>query len=230
MALLLSAAKSIVANDRRVRSGEWPRELLIPIRGRTFGLLGLGRIGRSTAIRAKALGCKVIATERYPDMEFVAKHQLELVELDELLACSDFLSVHCPLNEETQGMFDRQLFRKMKPGAIFINTARGPLVNENDLLDALQNGPLHAAGLDVLCEEPPPTNHPFFALDTSAKTSFGTCLLTVTCPVSSFCGMDVYNKSGIKRFLTRMLLRRHSRSQNRKLHFQITVKNWGFLT
>ena len=165
LALLFAASKSIVANDKRVRAGEWPRELLRPIRGRVMGLVGLGRIGRSTAVRAAALGAKVMAHERFPDEAFVSQHKIELVSLDELAARSDFVSVHCPLNDETREMFNRDFFSKMKPDSIFINTARGQLVDEADLLAALTEGPLYAAGLDVLSQEPPAADNPLFQLD-----------------------------------------------------------------
>ncbi len=165
LSLLFATTKSIVSNDKRVRAGEWPRGLLRPIRGGVFGLIGLGRIGRSTAVRAAALGTKVIAHESYPDSAFVAEHNIELVSLDELAARSDFVSVHCPLNDDTREMFNRDFFNKMKRDSIFINTARGQLVNEADLLSALTEGPLHAAGLDVLYQEPPAADNPLFQLD-----------------------------------------------------------------
>lgn len=165
MALMFASAKSIVRNDKRIRQGEWPRELLRPIRSSTFGVIGLGRIGRSTAVRAAALGATVIAVEQYPDDSFVVEHKIELVSLDELAARSDFVSVHCPLNDETRGMFDRGFFEKMKRSAIFINTARGQLVNEPDLHQCLTDGTIAGAALDVLAQEPPAPDNPLFQLD-----------------------------------------------------------------
>jgi phosphoglycerate dehydrogenase-like enzyme len=165
MALLLATAKSIVAHDKAVRAGHWPRGLLRPIRGKTLGIFGLGRIGRSTAVRGKALRMNVIATEKYPPEDFVREHGIELVEFDDLLARSDYLSIHCPLNEETRGLFNRDVFAKMKRGSVLINTARGLLVNEADLLEALRSGQLRAAGLDVFEQEPPSTGNPLFQLD-----------------------------------------------------------------
>lgn len=165
MALMFAFAKSIVRNDKRVRSGEWPRELLRAIRQTTFGVIGLGRIGRSTAIRAAALGAAVIAVEQYPDDAFIQQHGIELVELDELAARSDFVSVHCPLNDETRGMFDRAFFSRMKSTGVFINTARGQLVNEPDLYECLTEGVIAGAALDVLAQEPPEPSNPLFALD-----------------------------------------------------------------
>ena len=165
MALLLGATKSIVVNDRAVRQGQWPRKLLRPVRNQVMGILGLGRIGRSTAIRAAALGMRVIATESAPDESFVQQHGIELVDFPTLLATSDFLSIHCPLNAETEGLFNADVFSQMKPGSILINTARGRLVVESDLLRALQDGPLAAAALDVFEQEPPSPDNPLFRLD-----------------------------------------------------------------
>ncbi|MEQ8791538.1 MAG: phosphoglycerate dehydrogenase [Pirellulaceae bacterium] len=165
LALLLAAAKRIVPNDRATRGGEWPRTPLHPLRTRTVGIFGLGRIGRSLAVRCQALGMTVIATEQFPQQEFVAKHGIELVDFDALLARSDFLSVHCPLTDETRGLFNAAAFAKMKPDATFINTARGPLVCETDLHAALTSGRLRAAALDVFEQEPPSADNPLFQLD-----------------------------------------------------------------
>jgi D-3-phosphoglycerate dehydrogenase len=118
-------------------------------------LLGLGRIGRAVAVRALALEMIVIATEPHPDRSFVARHALELVDFDTLLARSDYLSLHCPLTSETKGIMNQACFEKMKPGSALINTARGQLVVETDLIRALESGRLRGAGLDVLEEEPP---------------------------------------------------------------------------
>ena len=163
-ALLFAVAKSVVVNDAHARAGRWPMMATEPIRGKTFGILGLGRIGRSAAIRARALGMEVIATESYPDEEFVRRHAVELVPFEALLARSDHLSIHCPLNAETEGLFDRTVFAKMKHGSVLLNTARGKLVVEADLAEALQNGHLSGAGLDVFEQEPPSPANPLFQL------------------------------------------------------------------
>ncbi len=154
LALLLGVAKNVALNDRNLRAGRWSQILTAPVRGRTAGVIGLGRIGRSTAIRFAAVGLKVIAYETFPNREFVDQHGIELVELDELLQRSDFVSVHCPLNEETRGLCNAGFFARMKPGSVLINTSRGGLVVETDLLAALQSGHLAGAGLDVFQQEP----------------------------------------------------------------------------
>jgi phosphoglycerate dehydrogenase-like enzyme len=162
LALILAVAKGVVRLDRATRAGSWPILQTEPLRGKTLGLVGLGRIGRSTAVRAAAFGMQVIATETDPDGRFVAEHGIGLVDFDTLLARSDYLSVHCPLNAETRGLFDARAFARMKPGSVFINTARGGLVVEADLLAALRSGHLRGAGLDVFEKEPTAADDPLF--------------------------------------------------------------------
>jgi len=165
MALLFAVAKHVVRNDAHTRSGRWAQGMTTPVRGMTLGLLGLGRIGRSTATRGLAMGMKVIATETCPDSEFVKKHGIELVDLDTLLARSDYLSLHCPLNDETRGMINQDVFRRMKKGSVLLNTSRGGLVKEADLIEALKSGQLGGAGLDVYEQEPAKADNPLFAFD-----------------------------------------------------------------
>jgi D-3-phosphoglycerate dehydrogenase len=165
LAMMFAAAKNVISGDRGLRAGQWDRVLTEPLRGKTFGILGLGRIGRSLSLRVKALGMKVIATEQQPQVTFVRQHEIELVPLDELLARSDYLSLHCPACPETNGIINRHTLAKMKPGSTLINTARGKLVVEADLLEALQSGHLRFACLDVFEQEPPRSDNPLFALE-----------------------------------------------------------------
>jgi len=164
LALLFGVAKGVRPNDEHARAGRWPQSETLPIRGTILGIIGLGRIGRSLASRAIAMGMKVIATELYPDTEFVARHGIDLVDLDDLLGRSDYVSVHCPLNEETRGLICAETIAKMKKGAVLINTARGGLQNEVDLIAALQSGHLYGAGLDVFEVEPVTAENPLFQL------------------------------------------------------------------
>lgn len=164
LALMFAAAKNVLAGDRSLREGKWDRVLTEPLRGKTFGILGLGRIGRSLSVRVKALGMKVIAHEVYPNETFVRQQEIELVPLDELLARSDYLSLHCPASVETCGIINRETLSKMKPGSTLINTARGRLVVEADLYEALTSGHLRCACLDVFEQEPPRADNPLFAL------------------------------------------------------------------
>lgn len=165
LALLFAVTKRIVVNDRLIRQGAWPREPLMPLRGKTLGILGLGRIGKSLATRAQALRMTVIAHEERPDTRFTETQGIELVPFNELLARSDYLSIHCPLTPTTQGLFNASVLARMKPGSVLINTARGKLVVESDLIAALESGHLAGAGLDVFEQEPPSRGHRLLQLD-----------------------------------------------------------------
>jgi D-3-phosphoglycerate dehydrogenase len=165
LALLFGVTRSIPLNDRSMRAGQWIRRMLYPVRGKTIGLVGLGRIGRSTAVRCAALGMKVIAYDVAPNASFVKEHGIEMVGFESLLQQSDFVSLHCPLSDETRGLMNAAAFAKMKPGSVFINTARGGLVVEADLLAALESGHLAGAGLDVFEREPPDPKNPLFSMD-----------------------------------------------------------------
>jgi glyoxylate reductase len=164
-ALLLAAARRIVEADKYVREGNWKTwsfDLLLgtDLGGKTIGIIGLGRIGQAMARRAVAFGMKVIYTQRNranAAAEAVAGGARH-VSLDELLRESDFISVHCPLNESTKHLLSAKEFAKMKPSCIFVNTARGPIVDEAALVSALFNGKIHAAGLDVFEREPEVTH------------------------------------------------------------------------
>jgi len=166
LALLLAVARSVVQNANDTRGGQWRRRtIFIPLRGKTLGIVGLGRIGRSVALRAKAFGTRVLACETYPDKQFVSEQGIELVDLDSLLAQSDFVTLHTPMTGTTKALINRQTLARMKPGSILINTARGGMIDEEALLDALRSGHLAGAGLDVLVTEPPPPDHPLLQLD-----------------------------------------------------------------
>ncbi len=164
-ALILACAKDLVIGHKSLLGGQWRRDLTEPIRGKTLGLLGLGRIGRSTALRGIAMRMKVIACETYPNAEFVRQNNIELVGFDELLARSDYLSLHCPHCDETHHIINEKTLAKMKKGSTLINTARGKLVDERALVAALTSGHLRSAGLDVFEQEPPAKDNPLFALE-----------------------------------------------------------------
>lgn len=170
LSLIFSLIKGTAKHDRQVRAGLWPKMPQGAVRGKTLGIFGLGRIGRTMSIRAKAMGMKVIANEAAPQAAFVAEHGIELVSFDELLARSDVFSMHAPLTPATVGIINKATIAKMKPGAYFINTARGLMVNEADLLAALQSGHLAGAGLDVFEKEPPDADNPLFKLENVVLT------------------------------------------------------------
>lgn len=165
IALLMGVARGFPELDRRVRENRWIRTPLPRVMGSTLGIVGLGRIGRATAWRGAGLGMKVIAFEPYPQMEFVEQMQIELVELDELLARSDFVSLHCPMSSENHHLIDSRTIAKMKPGSVLINTSRGGLVDERALCEGLKSGQLRGAGLDVFEVEPLPLDSPLLELE-----------------------------------------------------------------
>ena len=164
IALMLAVARRIPLHDAAVRRGEWPRGGMVQLRGKTLGLVGLGAIGRETARLAKGLGMKILAWTFHPDPAFAAGAGLEWAELDDLYARADVLSLHVRLSPETRGMVGEAAFARMKPGAILVNTARGPVVDEGALLEALASGRLGGAGLDVFEAEPLPAGHPLTKL------------------------------------------------------------------
>jgi phosphoglycerate dehydrogenase-like enzyme len=159
-ALLLGFTRHIPARHQALATGGWPRVMSWPLRGRTLGLAGLGRIGKAVAQRAIAFDLRVLAYDPKPDAAFCRELGITLVPFEQLLAEADFLSLHLPLSADTHHLINRATLSRMKPGAILINTSRGGLVCEADLLDALQSGHLGGAALDVFETEPLPADHP----------------------------------------------------------------------
>lgn len=162
--LMINLARRISAADQDTRTGGWNRQAFTgeELSGKTLGVVGLGRIGILTATRAKVFGMNIVAHDDYIDPGSVAVQALDtrLVKLDALLGEADFLSCHVPLTNGTRGMFNGELFSKMKPSAFFINTSRGEVVEEHDLALALKNGVLAGAALDVRQTEPPDPSSP----------------------------------------------------------------------
>ena len=164
--LMLAVARRIVDVDRRVRLGEWPRAQVSQMHGKTLGVIGLGAIGRQFARLGGAIGMNVITWTMHPKPELGFPH----VELDELLRRSDVVSLHLRLSDHTTGMLGREQFQMMRPGAILINTARGAMVNEGALIEALVSGHLAGAGLDVFAVEPLPADSAIKGLPTVVLT------------------------------------------------------------
>ena len=157
MALLLALARKIPHSNALVQAGRWEVPALVPIHrlaGRVLGLVGFGNIPRELAPKAKAFGLRVVAHDPYVSQQAVTAAGVESVSFDRLLEISDFVSIHAPLLPTTRGLFNTQVFQKMKKGACLINTARGPLVDEGALVSALDAGHLAAAALDVVAVEP----------------------------------------------------------------------------
>lgn len=168
LALLLAWARKVVVANRAIRAGSWQLADVAPIhrlRGQTLGLVGLGKIALRLAGKAQALGLRVIGTDPYVSAERVAPLNIALLPLDDVLAQSDFVSLHAPLTNETRGMLNADAFAKMKPTALIINTARGPLIDDGALRDALSSGKIAAAALDVTPLEPLPADSPLRTLD-----------------------------------------------------------------
>jgi D-3-phosphoglycerate dehydrogenase / 2-oxoglutarate reductase len=157
MALLLSLVRKVPLSNTLVQSGRWEVPPVVPIHrlsGRVLGLVGFGNIPRTLAPKAKAFGLRVVTHDPYVSADVLGKAGVESVGFDELLAISDFVSIHAPLLPATRGLFSSEVFRKMKKGALLINTARGPLVDEAALVAALDSGQLGGAALDVVTTEP----------------------------------------------------------------------------
>jgi len=165
LALLLGVARGFPDLDRRVRENRWKRIARPRVMGSTLGIVGLGRIGRAVATRAVGIGMNVVAYEPYPNREFVEQWQIELLDVDTLLGRSDYVTLHLPAMEETRHFINAQTLAKMKPGSVLINTARGMLVDEAALCEALRTGHLRGAGLDVFEVEPLPLDSPLLELD-----------------------------------------------------------------
>ncbi len=158
--LILAAARRIAEGDRLVRAGGWsgwgPSFMVgARVHGATLGIVGLGRIGQAVARRARGFGMHVLYTQRSPLVDGVARALgATFAPLDQLLADSDVVTLHCPLTAETRGLLSAARLAAMKRGSVLVNTARGPIVDESALAAALANGPLAAAGLDVFADEP----------------------------------------------------------------------------
>ena len=166
--LLLAAARRMSEADRFIRQGNWRAENAWSpdfftgkdVAGATLGIIGLGEIGQAVARRAAGFGMEVLAWNRSPR----EVPGVEQVSLDELLSRSDFVSIHVALSDETRGLLDAKRIARMKPGAVLVNTARGGIVDEQALADALSHGDLYAAGIDVFEQEPVPDENPLLHL------------------------------------------------------------------
>ena len=168
MALLLALARKIPLSNKLVQAGRWDMPAVVPIHrlaGRVLGLVGFGNIPRALAPKAKALGLRVVTHDPYASQQALAAAGVESVSFDRLLEISDFVSIHAPLMPATRGLFNAEVFRKMKTGALLINTARGPLVDEDALVSALDSGRLGGAALDVVAVEPLPKDSKLIGRD-----------------------------------------------------------------
>jgi D-3-phosphoglycerate dehydrogenase len=157
MALLLALVRKIPFANSRTHAGRWEMKAVTPIhrlRGTVLGLVAFGQIPQLLAPKAQAFGLRVVTYDPYVADEVLARSGVERVEFDDLLRTSDYISIHTPLLPETHHLFNADVFRRMKPSAYLINTARGPIVDESALADALDRGQLAGAALDVMEKEP----------------------------------------------------------------------------
>jgi len=168
LALLLAMVRKLPALTASVRQGIWDVKEAIPVyslQEKTLGLVGFGKIPRILSERAKPFGLNVIAEDPYVTDEVMQEAGVKKVELDELLTESDYISLHCPLTPETKDLFNEEAFKKMKNTAFIINTSRGPVINERDLLSALNEGRIAGAALDVLEKDEVDKNNPLLKMD-----------------------------------------------------------------
>jgi D-3-phosphoglycerate dehydrogenase len=157
MALVLALARKVPFSNALVQTGRWDMPAVVPIRrleGQVLGLVGFGNIPRRVAPKSMAFGLKVVAYDPYASDDVARAAGVQLVSFEQLLAISDYVSLHAPLTSQTRGMFNADAFSRMKKGAYLINTARGPLVDEPALVAALDSGQLGGAALDVVATEP----------------------------------------------------------------------------
>jgi D-3-phosphoglycerate dehydrogenase len=167
MALLIALARRVPQANSSLRAGKWERKKFIGVelQGKTLGVLGLGRIGRTVASRANAFGMNIVAFDPFIAPDQARDLGIEVVPFDEVLTRADFLTVHTPLTAETRAMVGKEAFAKMKKGVRVINCARGGLIDEDALYEAIKSGIVAGAALDVFVSEPPPTDHPLLGLE-----------------------------------------------------------------
>jgi len=166
VALLLALSRNIPQASASTKAGEWKRSQFTgtELQGKTLGLIGLGRIGREVAKRCQSFEMKVIGYDPYASEEYAKNFNIEPVSLETIYAQADYISVHVPLNESTKYLFNEKTLAKLKPGVRLINCARGGIINETALYNALKNSQIKGAALDVFEQEPPPKDHPLFSL------------------------------------------------------------------
>src|SRR5919112_5183787 len=167
LALLLALARRVPQGDASLKAGRWERKKFVGVelRGKTLGVVGLGRIGRVVASRALGFEMRVVAFDPFVVPEQLREQGLELGTLEEVCARADFITVHTPLTPETRGIIGAREFARMKQGVRVINCARGGLVDERALYEAIREGRVAGAALDVFEQEPPPAEHPLLSLE-----------------------------------------------------------------
>lgn len=165
LTLALAVCRRVQQNDQLIRQGDWAREPVGQLYGKTLGIIGAGPIGRRMAELGLAIGMKVIGWTYHPDTEWAESLGVTWVSLEDVLSMADLVSIHLRLSDESRGLLDGAKLALMKPTSILVNTARGAIVDEDALVQALGEGRIAGAGLDVFTTEPLPSGHPFTRLD-----------------------------------------------------------------
>ena len=167
--LIISLARKIPHLDKQTRQGEWPRSMGMELKGKTLGILGLGAIGKVVARCGQGFGMNVITYDPFVDQVYCRDHEIEACSQSELIRKADVISLHLPLNAETQNYINKETIANMRDQVIVVNTSRGGLLNEEDAYEALKSGKLRGLGLDAFAVEPPKAS-PLFALDNVVVT------------------------------------------------------------
>ncbi|MBL8151746.1 MAG: phosphoglycerate dehydrogenase, partial [Blastocatellia bacterium] len=167
LAMMVSLARNVPQATASMKAGKWEKKKFsgVELFNKVLGIVGLGKIGAVVASRALGFGMRVVAFDPYLTKEAAAKMNVELVSLDELYSRADFITIHTPFSQETKNLIGKEAFDKMKKGVRVINCARGGLVDETALAEAITSGKVAGAALDVFVEEPPPADHPLLKLD-----------------------------------------------------------------
>ena len=158
VALMLNSARNVSFMDRCMKNKEQQRPIGVEMWEKTLGIIGTGRIGQGVARRCKGFHMEILCYDTYPDEAFRQECNIQYTNIDTILEKADFITIHSPLNDETKNMFGKEQFEKMKQHAVIVNTARGGIIDEAALYEALKNGEIGAAGLDVTMDEPPYSN------------------------------------------------------------------------
>ncbi|MBX7103254.1 MAG: phosphoglycerate dehydrogenase [Gemmataceae bacterium] len=169
--LILALAKSILPQHATIVAGGWPRRSMLPLRGKTLAIIGLGRIGKAVAIRARAFGMTLIAYDPVRDEAFAKAQGVRFTSKEECYSTGDYVTLHYPLTAGTRQSINRDVLGRMKPTAFLVNTARGGLVHEADLAEFLRSQRIAGAGLDVLDSEPPTSDNPLLTAPNTVMTA-----------------------------------------------------------
>jgi phosphoglycerate dehydrogenase-like enzyme len=191
--LILALAKNLIPQHTLIKQGQWPRRANLPIRGRTLGVVGCGRIGKAVILRGLSFGMKVVAHDPCGDLEFLEKYGVPMVSFEEVLRQGDYVTLHLPMMPGTRQVINARALALMKPTAFLINTARGGVVNEPDLYDALKAKRIAGAGLDVF-EEEPPEGSPLLTLDNVVLTAHAA-------------GVDMQSRDDMARLAAQIIIR-----------------------